>query len=149
MAVLVLPGAYFTSRAYGPMMVLRHWATECQATLCLVTNPASPEKAAAAHASQALIEILFSDQKEQGFHVHLSHLSLTEQLEWLPIAAALAYLWLARSLEQLSFLQPLPALLRRCQIRVPSTFPLPLYVHYISFDAQLIDKSQHRIRTTR
>ncbi len=60
----------------------------------LLTNLASPEEAVALYEKRTLIETLFSDQKERGFHIQAGHLNVPERLARLPMATALAYIWI-------------------------------------------------------
>ena len=87
------PDARFTAREYGPLMIIGCWEEGEQAPIYLVSNLSSPEDAVALYEKRALIETLFSDQKERGFHIHASHLNRPERLARLLIATALAYIW--------------------------------------------------------
>ena len=87
------PDARFTAREYGPLMIIGCWEEGEKDPIYLLTNLASPEEAVALYEKRALIETLFSDQKERGFHLQASHLYVPERLERLLIATALAYIW--------------------------------------------------------
>ena len=86
------PDARFTGQEYGPLMVIGYWEEGEHAPIYLVSNLPSPEEAVALYEKRALIETLFSDQKERGFHVHASHLNVPERLERLLMATTLAYI---------------------------------------------------------
>ena len=87
------PDARFTAREYGPLMIIGCWEEGEKDPIYLVSNLASPEEAVALYEKRALIETLFSDQKERGFHIQASHLNKPERLARLLIATALAYIW--------------------------------------------------------
>ncbi len=87
------PEARFTTQAYGPLLIIDCWEEGEQEPIYLVANLASPEEAVALYKKRALIETLFSDQKERGFHLQASYLNRPERLARLLIATALAYIW--------------------------------------------------------
>ncbi len=88
------PDARFTRQEYGPLMIIGYWEAGEKEPIYLVSNLTSPEKALALYEKRALIETFFSDQKERGFHLQASHLSIPERLERLLLATALAYIWI-------------------------------------------------------
>ncbi len=86
--------ARFTEAAYGPIMLICCWAKGYKAPLYLVTNMAVAEEACRMYAKRFRIETFFSDQKSRGFHLHKSHLTDSNRLSRLLIAACLAYIWI-------------------------------------------------------
>ncbi len=62
--------------------------------LYLVTNLELATEAVWYYKKRFRIETFFSYQKSRGFHLDKSHLKEPKRLEWLLLAACLAYLWL-------------------------------------------------------
>ena len=91
--VVSLPEILFTSKAYGPVMVICCWAKGNKEPLYLVSNMDSAELACRYYEKRFRIETFFSDQKSRGFHIQKSHLEDPQRLSRLLIANCLAYIW--------------------------------------------------------
>lgn len=91
--VVALSEVLFTSKEYGPIMVMCCWAKGQKDPLYLVTNMSSSGEACRYYSKRFRIETFFSDQKSRGFNIHKSHLSDPQRLSRLLIATCLAYIW--------------------------------------------------------
>ena len=89
-----IPNVYFTGKEYGPVTVIAWWETGYLEPIYLVTNFELVGEACHCYKKRFRIETFFSDEKSRGFYLHKSHLSDTDRLITLMIAACLAYLWI-------------------------------------------------------
>jgi len=90
---LGIPNVQFTRQAYGPVTVIGWWKPDFKAPIYLVTNFELVAEACHWYTKRFQIETFFSDEKSRGFNLHKSHLSDTQRLARLMMAACLAYLW--------------------------------------------------------
>jgi hypothetical protein len=88
-----MPDIAFTQAAYGPVLVIAWWQSDCKEPIYLVSNMDCVHEACYWYGKRFRIETFFSDQKSRGFHLHKSHISDPERLTRLLIAACLAYIW--------------------------------------------------------
>lgn len=91
--VVSLSEVLFTSKAYGPVMVICCWAKGNKEPLYLVSNMASAEEACRYYEKRFRIETFFSDQKSRGFHIQKSRLEDPQRLSRLLMATCLSYIW--------------------------------------------------------
>jgi hypothetical protein len=90
---LGIANVQFTRRAYGPVTVIGWWKRGFKEPIYLVTNFELVAEACYWYTKRFQIETFFSDEKSRGFNLHKSHLSDTQRLARLMMAACLAYLW--------------------------------------------------------
>jgi hypothetical protein len=91
---LGIPNVQFTRQAYGPITAIGWWKRGYKDPIYLVTNLELVQEACYWYSKRFQIETFFSDEKSRGFNLHKSHLSDTQRLARLMMAACLAYLWL-------------------------------------------------------
>ncbi|MEZ4713555.1 MAG: hypothetical protein R3A44_40585 [Caldilineaceae bacterium] len=60
----------FTQQAYGPVLAIAWWRSDCADPLYLVTNLPLLEEACRFYRKRMKIETFFSDQKSRGFELH-------------------------------------------------------------------------------
>ncbi len=78
----------------GTMHLLVYWNKKYKEPLYLVTNIEPTPEAYYWYKKRFAIEVLFSDEKSRGFHIHKSRIADPQRLERLIIAVALAYIWI-------------------------------------------------------
>ena len=91
---LSIPAVQFTQERYGPVLAIGWWAKDQKEPLYLISNFELVEEACRFYKKRFRIETFFSDQKSRGFRLHNSHLSHSERLARLLMAACLAYIWI-------------------------------------------------------
>ncbi len=78
----------------GTVHLLVYWDKKHKEPLYFVTNIEPTREAYYWYKKRFGIEVLFSDEKSRGFHIHKSRIADPKRLERLIIAVAIAYIWI-------------------------------------------------------